>query len=235
MRIHRIIVAAVLLLWGGAVYGQSGTCTPITGVPTTITTPGVYCATGNLTLSPLIAAIPAITVESSAVVVDFNGYRLLCRGCPLLINGPTGVLVTGQKNVIIRNGLISDFHYGIRSFTQATIVEDMSLSNNFDGIIVNGGGSIVRRNFLRLNTLGISVGGKSGRVIDNSIVGESFVDSSGIRIEAEDGLVVGNRLSRLTSGIDYSSTPGATGKYRDNLTSDVSIPFSGGTDAGNNN
>ena len=46
-------------------------------------------------------------------------------------------------------------------------------------------------------------------------------------------LVVNNRITGASTGINFEPT--ATGKYRDNLTSGVATPFSGGTDAGNNN
>jgi hypothetical protein len=50
---------------------------------------------------------------------------------------------------------------------------------------------------------------------------------------ASDGLPVGNRITGADSGIEFSIS--ASGKYRDNLTSGVTTPFLGGTDAGNNN
>jgi hypothetical protein len=44
--------------------------------------------------------------------------------------------------------------------------------------------------------------------------------------------VIGNRLARSDLGIDYAA--GSDGRYRDNLTSGVRVPFTGGSDAGNN-
>ena len=44
-------------------------------------------------------------------------------------------------------------------------------------------------------------------------------------------MVVGNRINYGTKGVVYS---GSTGVYRDNLTVGVTYPYSGGTDAGNN-
>jgi len=50
---------------------------------------------------------------------------------------------------------------------------------------------------------------------------------------SQDVLVVDNRINGTSVGVAYSS--GATGKYRDNLTSGVGVPYDGsGTDAGNN-
>jgi len=47
-------------------------------------------------------------------------------------------------------------------------------------------------------------------------------------------IVEGNRLGRLASGIWFNPLTQATGKYRDNITTNVTIPYTGGTDAGNN-
>ena len=64
-------------------------------------------------------------------------------------------------------------------------------------------------------------------------------------VSATGALVVNNRITsvrnndvfaHLGTGIDFSVTaPGSTGKYRDNVTFDVTTPFTGGTDIGNNN
>jgi hypothetical protein len=56
--------------------------------------------------------------------------------------------------------------------------------------------------------------------------------SSGIRISGSSSvLAIGNRLAVFEAGIEYISS---TGRFRDNLTSGVTTPFTGGTDAGNN-
>lgn len=57
--------------------------------------------------------------------------------------------------------------------------------------------------------------------------------SFAIRIESSDDvLVVNNRVGSVYNGVFYDSS---TGKYRDNLTSNATSPFTGGTDAGGNN
>ena len=48
------------------------------------------------------------------------------------------------------------------------------------------------------------------------------------------GLAVNNRITNADVGIDFSNG-GSTGKYRDNLTTNVGTPFSGGTAVGTNN
>jgi len=74
----------------------------------------------------------------------------------------------------------------------------------------------------------------AGAVVEGNRVGndETGPPSLGILLLGPDALVVGNRLTLLAQGIFF--TPQATGKYRDNLASGVANPYTGGTDAGNN-
>jgi hypothetical protein len=115
------------------------------------------------------------------------------------------------------------------------------------------------------NALGIVIHGTGSRALDNDVVdtfaaaghnawsihatnadraviegnrvsgGSSNLGTSyGIIVPfSQDVLVVDNRINGTSVGVAYSS--GATGKYRDNLTSGVGVPYDGsGTDAGNN-
>jgi hypothetical protein len=82
---------------------------------------------------------------------------------------------------------------------------------------------------------GIHVVYADGAVVeDNRVSGGSGLESFGIIVPfSQDVLVVDNRVARTTVGVAYTS--GATGPYRDNLTSGVTTPYFGsGTDAGNN-
>jgi hypothetical protein len=49
--------------------------------------------------------------------------------------------------------------------------------------------------------------------------------------DSDDVLALKNRLTRFGAGIAYVSS---TGRYGNNLTSGVTTPFTGGTDAGRN-
>jgi hypothetical protein len=240
-----IVLATALMLQCETASAQSGTCTPVTSVPTTITNPGVYCLTGNLDLTQSFTA--AITVNSRAVVLDFNGYRLRWAG-----SGTTtypGVQVLDNKNVTIRNGSISSFGIGVVTIGQGTIVEDMRLNDNDLGvrIWIGGAGAIIRRNYFRGGN-GIEVVGSNNpaepavseavRIIDNDIHGPQREPNgpgfNGMNLQGKDAFVVGNRLSRLYSGIWFDALRQATGKYRDNIVSDTDVPYTGGTNIGNN-
>lgn len=76
----------------------------------------------------------------------------------------------------------------------------------------------------------------TGAVAENNRLGNQALAASSTAIEALTGstdvLLVGNRVATMGAGLDYVGT--ATGKYRDNLTTGVTSPYTGGTDAGNN-
>jgi hypothetical protein len=115
------------------------------------------------------------------------------------------------------------------------------------------------------NAVGIALSGTGSRALDNDVVDTFAAPThnawsihatnadraviEGNRVSAgtagggttygiivpfsQDVLVVDNRINGTSVGVIYSS--GGTGKYRDNLTSGVAIPYDGtGTDAGNN-
>lgn len=113
------------------------------------------------------------------------------------------------------------------------------------GIVVNAPAGVVADNLVVGVTAaagsfgyGIHATRSDGLVIEgNQVLNEtpSADTTFGIIVPfSQDVLVMNNRITRTSEGVTYSS--GATGKYRDNQTSGVPVPFSGtGTDTGNNN
>jgi hypothetical protein len=247
-----LVIEAVVLGGPGPGSAETLLCTPIVAVPTTITTSGNFCLVRNLTTT--ITFGPAIEIAASQVTLDFNGFRLdgLGAGAGTQANG---VHAADRQNITIRNGTIRGFFDGIvlaetsPGASQGHVVEDMRLDRNTVlGLTVMGRGHLVRRNHvvgtggstvlgLNASAFGINVLGVETRVVDNEVIGTTKQGSGvtvGILLDAvADVLAVGNRITRADIGIQYSS--GATGKFRDNLTSDVATPFVGGTNAGNNN
>jgi hypothetical protein len=77
--------------------------------------------------------------------------------------------------------------------------------------------------------------GYGTRVIDNDILGVTPPPDGtayGIFVVGVDALVVNNRITDSMVGIQFGASGG---KFRDNLTTSVTNPYVGGTDAGNNN
>jgi hypothetical protein len=237
MRARMMIILASatgLFLATGAAHAQTVTCTPITSLPYTINNAGPFCLTGNLSTS---LAGDAITVGFSGAVLDLNGYRIIYTGSSS--SGSTGVSVpAGHPNVVIRNGLISSFRVGVETSSAGTIVEDLRIyfegySGNGVDVLEGADGTVLRRNYIRNADMGVNVSASSVRIIDNDFYGPSTSPyTGGVTAFTDNTFVLGNRFGRLYQGIRYNT--GITGKYRDNIMSNVTVPYFGGTDAGNN-
>src|SRR5262245_34032159 len=130
----------------------------------------------------------------------------------------------------------------------ANVVEDIRADQNKEvGLAVFGDGVVVRNNQVvatggttngggNANAFGIAVGGSGVRVLNNDVIGvvkQGTGVASGIRFSGGSGsLAVNNRITQAGLGIEYA---GSTGKFRDNITFDVTTPYTGGTNIGNNN
>ena len=111
------------------------------------------------------------------------------------------------------------------------------------GIEVSGSGSQVVGNVVSglvncgpYQHAGIMITQCDGCLVEKNLVanGQVVPGLHGILVQggSEDVLVVDNRVSRWDTGILF--TAGSGGPYRDNLAAGCAVPFTGGTDAGNN-
>ena len=113
------------------------------------------------------------------------------------------------------------------------------------GILVTGRRALIADNEI-LDTYGQGTGPgvgvqlsshTDGTVVEGNRIGNGLGSTTSYGIsttsQATNVLVVDNRLTRLAYGVFFSG--GATGKYRDNLTSGCTTAYTGGTSAGNNN
>jgi hypothetical protein len=245
-----LLVLLALVLSATPARAETISCTAITSVPFVITIEGVYCLTGDL-----ITAMPsgnAIDILTNNVVLDLNGFKLGDLGA-----GPgtqaVGINGRNRKNITIKNGTIRGFLLGIilsdSGPSQGHLVEDIRADQNtWEGINVQGTGNIVRNNQVvatggstvigTANAIGIAVFGAGPRVLNNDViktVKQGTGVATGITLFGTDVLAVNNRITEADKGIDHSSFGVSTGKYRDNVTSGVTTPYTGGTDIGNNN
>jgi hypothetical protein len=207
--------------------------TIISSVPYTISAPGTYVLGSNLTYSS--AAGAAITILSSNVTLDLGGHYLYFPGTP---TSNVGVYVHNAGNVIIQNGIIAVFYYGVyiehtgaTALNSGDIVQDLRLTNVTYGVVLTTiEGSIVRNNQITCGpTLGIGIeifdgGGNlvSGDVISGFGTGV-FANGNNYSLE--------NMVSNCAFGFDLD----ASDKYRFNITFNCTTPFTGGTALTDNN
>lgn len=164
-----VLVCAVLLNIGSAMADDGfyvvavggGVGTKITSVPYTISNPGFYYLSGNLTYT---GTGSAISITADNVTLDLMGFSLTGAGKDISDSGIKMVHVNGvdpSNNVEIRNGTVSGFNGGviagsnirvsrIRAFNNkwgifipgqsgSTLVEGCIASNNWNGIQLGGG------------------------------------------------------------------------------------------------
>jgi nitrous oxidase accessory protein NosD len=208
--------------------------TIINSVPYTISAPGNYVLGSNLVYSS--AAGAAITILSSNVTLDLAGHYLYFPGTP---TSNVGVYVHNAGNVIIQNGIIAVFYYGVyvehtggTALNSGDIVQDLRLTNVTYGVILNTvTGSIVRNNQITSLTAGFGFG------IEIFNAGSSLV--SGNVISGFDlGVFSGGNdyfLENMVSNCDFGFDLSNTDKYRFNTTFNCGTPFTGGVALTDNN
>lgn len=185
-------------------------CTDINAMtaPIQILNSGVYCLTANLYSSETDGS--AINVNADNVVIDLKGWTLSGQSAGSATLA-TGISSYSRDNVTIRNGTVTGFHAGIfladaaaYNTSEGHIVEDVHLDHNWIyGVVIEGVGSIVRRNFVSftgLSTAGadvnaeaIRVRGGGSRIVNNDI--STVAPCYAIRAEYADGATIAeNRI-----------------------------------------
>ncbi|MCX5888339.1 MAG: right-handed parallel beta-helix repeat-containing protein [Deltaproteobacteria bacterium] len=174
------LVGAVL--WGQPVWAQDfyviaggGVGTRITSLPYTISNPGFYYLTGNLSFS---GTGTGITVASDDVTIDLMGFRISGPGSSAfgiyLFDG-----TTGHKNVEVRNGTLTGWQYGLSDGSAATSQNNRALNLRVKncsqtGIsLASGGGNQVKGCIADSCNIGILVfsGAVSGCAATNCATG----------------------------------------------------------------
>jgi len=226
----------------------------ISSLPITITTPGTYTLTKNLSYNG--ATGNAITINAGSVTIDFAGFGINGLGAGTATQA-NGIYAFNRSTLTIRNGQIAGFRYGITldgSFNAnanntGNVIENMRLTyNTYMGILT------VKARANRISDCIVSNTGRSpaGAVIVASAYGiyceglnagainvikENQVSGTGDKvaeypfgISATFSVVLNNQVSDAYYGVYATSS-----KYRDNITMDCTVPFSGGTNLGGNN
>jgi hypothetical protein len=243
--------------WGG------GSCREVTAFPANLAAPGVYCLSWKYIDFPMTSGV-LIRISADNVVLDLNGTTLDGTPTGASSSSSAfGVVSTGHSNIVVRNGTIKGFNQGIHltaplgmvntriRTSHAFLVEDMRLLNNRSaGMYIVGNDSVIRRNYVAHtggsddpgvsgHAWGVIAAGTGLRILDNivSYTVANTVHPGGVTMAiwlagAWDAMIVGNRIGEADFGINGS---GNWGKYRDNITVNVGVPYTGGTDIGNNN
>jgi hypothetical protein len=155
--------------------GGGGVGTRITSVPYTISSPGFYYLSQNLTYN---GAGNAIYISADDVTLDLMGFRLTNSGA----QGSTcGIYyMSGRTNVEVRNGTVSGFSSGFLDNGVAANkhrVINVRVTNNTNGIWFYGNNHLIK-NCSASNNTGTGLFINSGLITDsvasNNVIGISL-------------------------------------------------------------
>jgi hypothetical protein len=218
MKTVRLSLLLLMAILTTSIRAETINCTPITSLPTTITTQGIYCLTGNLSTSQTSGN--AITINANNVTIDLNAWKLGGQGAG------TGTTVYGvystTDNVTIKNGIVRGFIVGVYLGGRGAVVQDvLADSNTYVGVWVAGLGALVEHNQV------VNSGGSTTA---------TNVYAYGIAATGSSSLVSDNMISGITAtgtGYEYGIyISGANSTVRDNVISNTILPTGGGASVG---
>jgi hypothetical protein len=185
--------------------------TPISSIPITISQPGSYFLTGNLTLPAANSGANGITITTDNVTIDLSGFTLDGAGI-----GNKGITTASIKpnGVQIRNGNVQNWlQVGVNvAGCTSTRLENLRVQKNQNGIYV-AYGEVSHCNAFKNTNTGIlaeysnltDCGAEANPVgifLQSSTLRSSFVgDSSNLGIQALESTVEGCTLDGNYWGI----------------------------------
>ncbi|MDH3792946.1 MAG: right-handed parallel beta-helix repeat-containing protein, partial [Rhodospirillales bacterium] len=163
---------------------------PISALPFTISAPGSYYLTGDLTL--VATNTTGITVNADNVTIDLMGFSMIGPGGA---GSGAGISMSGRTNVEVRNGTVRDFrNSGIVELSGAgqyhRLLDLRVVSNGATGIHLASVGNLIRDCTVSGNgNNGITAG------VSATAIGNTASNNSQIGIFASSGTsLIGNTV-----------------------------------------
>jgi len=174
--------------------------TAIPSVPYAITKAGVYRFTKNLVFAGISG--DAIRIAATDVVIDLNGYELLCDSGTS--NFAAGIECSAESRVTIKDGTVRGFQNGLILGSDYVRLTDLLVTGCLEsGITVVGNHSQILHN--RVSQIGISgtyaigitLTGTDGTISENDLQAITQTDTNGhyadgIRIKGCSKIIVTN-------------------------------------------
>jgi hypothetical protein len=215
-----ILISQTTALLGNVTPGD----TP--GFPVTISQPGSYRLSSNLTVPD--GNTTAIQVTSTNVTIDLNGFSIIgpvvCTGEPVTSCNPSGasgvgIVTSSNTTVTVTNGTVQGMGVGL-SFSGPTRLERVSaVQNNSFGILFQSSGNVVLYNTASFNgnagiqsliassvvTGNVAIGNRgSGMAVSGVITGNVAVQNGSNGIQGN-GTIIGNDvIANGASGISVT-------------------------------
>jgi parallel beta-helix repeat protein len=213
-RLVAALGAGMLLLGMGAAHAEN-----INSCPVTITKPGTYNVNKDLVCN---TNGNAITISADNVTLNLKGHILLGPQTGLFTS--TGVSVGAQQNVIVENGTITGFSYGVllQGSAFSTVSGIAARGNTNIGIYVaSGHNNTLSGCNLSRNPQGIVCYGAVGTIANNTANSNGSV---GIFVGGTLIMVQGNTANSNGSFGIYVAFSGATS----NTVRGNTVEFNGG-------
>jgi hypothetical protein len=220
VHLHYLSLALVVLSFSPPSQAETLNCTPITSLPTTISTQGLYCLTGNLATAQTVGL--AITINANNVTLDLNGWKI--GGQAAGTGTAAWGIISAAANVTVKNGIVRGFYRGIELHGRGAVVRDMLVDQNTAvGIVVGGPGAVVEHNQV------VDTGGSTTSRNVSALGIWAYTSSVGARIS--DNTVSG--LGATGAGDEFGIiADGPNSTVRDNVVSDSAKPTGGGVSYG---
>jgi hypothetical protein len=180
----------------GSTDGVREAGTPISSLPFTITQPGYYYVTRDLTG---VIGQSGIVIAANDVTLDLHGFTL--RG---VAGSVSGVSVSGARSaIVIRDGIIRDWFNGIdaQNASYARISEVTVLSSG--DAAGDGSYGVIVSNYSTLEDCNVSGSASNGVYALKSVVRGCVVTASGLNgvIAAGGDFLQNNRINGNTPGV----------------------------------
>ncbi len=107
--------------------------TPISAIPFTITQPGSYYLTGNLSTA---LAVDGISIDAKNVTIDLNGFRMTGNGSGKAAINITNTNVT-TETLVVKNGTITGWQTAIDGNSASVI------AGSIEGVHIRDGSGII--------------------------------------------------------------------------------------------
>jgi hypothetical protein len=184
--------------------------TRIVSLPYTITNPGFYFLSRNLT----VASGNAITISADDVTLDLMGFSLIGPG-----SQGNGVLMHGRANVEVRNGTIRGFASGIMEDSSSganhRIIAVTARTNANYGIYLKGQDHLVQKCH--------ALDSETGIYVENGIIKENSVSSNNTGIYANASSIVRDNYAH--SNVQFGINSGTYNLIDQNVST---LNFNGG-------
>jgi nitrous oxidase accessory protein NosD len=224
------IISLSVLLFTSMIVRAADSVTKIDKLPYTITAPGNYEVTKDLTVASDKNAISVNAPRGTYVVINLGGFSITARSA-----GGTGIGVSSSPgNTVVYNGTISGFQVGVE-LDDGGKACDLQLLGNLNGIFVGSNDTVVQNCYI-IGTGPANSG--DGIFIENCAdvqVSGCHISQFGEGINSFGGKLgnafLHNYIAGCTNGLELFTND----YYQGNVVTNCTTPFTGGNAIGTEN